>query len=203
MKINFKLLYPTDENKELLNLVYKLRYDVYVKEKKVPLENKEEILKDKYDDYFPSLLIFDENKPIGSIRIELSCLGKMEIEEANSNWENLLPKGNSISFTRFVLLKEYRGKNITPKIFKYLFSIGKAEKYDLKYAYFCANNPGLIKKYKLFAKVIDNRPNDYNFMGLKRENYFLFFTKIGPNKSLNRKINHFLFKIYPLLYIFL
>ncbi len=106
----------------LLDEVYRLRYDVYVREMKLPVRHFGEQLSDQFDSYSTSFLLRHEGLAVGTIRMTDRRKGPLEIEDQNSEWNERVASiaesqdGHAGEVTRFIVKKEARGSSIAPRL---------------------------------------------------------------------------------------
>lgn len=73
MKYKIKLIYPSAPEK-YKKIIYNIRYQAYVIDKGLPLFDNNHELKDEQDLFHPSLLLFINNIPVATIRMEIKSL---------------------------------------------------------------------------------------------------------------------------------
>lgn len=193
MKYKIKIIYPSAPEK-YKKIVYNIRYQAYVIDKGLPFYDNNNELKDEQDEYHPSLLLFINNVPVATIRMEIKSLGPLS-EINNWNLNNI--NSNFLVFNRFAILKKYRKLNLLPYFLAYGFKIGIDKKYNIENVFFASNVPKLIKIYKMFGKIYEPCPKKIKILGIERDNYILLRTYLGKNNSIKRKLSYIIFNIYP------
>lgn len=129
-KVSFKEATTSEE----LDLVYSLRYQIYL-ERGYISANASERLKDAYDDYSANFLIYKKGVPMGTFRLIFdSDLGFWT--EAIFNFEKPKVDRDKIAeISRLGIKKEYRGGNII--MFGIILRTFKeVKKRGIKYIYF-------------------------------------------------------------------
>lgn len=165
--------------------IFKLRYDAYVVDKGFSSEGYSNgLLQDDYDEVHPSLLFTHDGIPVGTFRIEINTLGRMDIE---NTWK--LPP-NSASFCRYAVRKDYRGKLKTVRgkgIYFAMFSVLARLDIPVTVSYLATNQAGLMRLYRVFATPVDLTPSRYLFPnGDIHEGYTLWKVDIGKAWTLKR-----------------
>jgi N-acyl-L-homoserine lactone synthetase len=103
-----KVSFKEAVTKEELDLVYKLRYEIYLGEGYISSDNSGRF-KDVYDDYSVNFLIYNGRVSIGTFRLILNSQLGFWTEAIFNFVRPNLPREQIAEISRFGILKEFRG----------------------------------------------------------------------------------------------
>ncbi len=121
--MNFSLLTLTPESPLFeKQRVFKLRYEIYIKEKNLPLQASGDWLADEYDNYSYNFLLLADGQDVGTARITFARHGNLEIMDQNAIWKDYINKYIDQEqvcigeFNRLMVKRSHRGTVATVKL---------------------------------------------------------------------------------------
>lgn len=180
------------------NLAYQLRYQGYKTAGYIDeAHTKLPLLKDSYDSYSQSFLLFHKDKAIGTLRITLAKQGPLEIEQSFSiNRDS--DYAISCEFGRMTVLPHFRERYYSLLLVVQAFNY--AVKQGIRYVYIEAPLNGVCRYYEKFgAKKIAECSNKHPNLNVK--NIMMLKVDLGKAWSLRRTYLHLLLKSGILYFI--
>lgn len=159
-----QLVFKEAKTEKELNLVYKLRYKIYLYEGYIE-PNEKGVFKDEYDPHSINFIVLKKNKPIGITRLVLNAKVGFPTENLFNFERPKIPRNELGEISRLATDKELRGGSelVMMGLAKMIYDCIK--KLGLKYLY--ANMPEKLEKYFRsfgikFIKLKELPPTKFN-----------------------------------------
>ena len=159
-----QLVFKEAKTEKELNLVFRLRYKIYLNENYIE-PNKKGVFKDEYDLHSINFIVLKKNRPIGITRLVLNSKVGFPTENLFNFNRPKIPRNKLAEISRVAIDKEFKGREglvmigLVKMIYEY------TEKLGLKYLY--ANMPEKLEKYCRsfgikFIKLKELPPTKFN-----------------------------------------
>ena len=191
MKDNITIVFP-NSSESLKQRVFRIRYQVYIDEMRLPLPvTSKGLLHDDFDSKSINLLYSKGNQDIGTMRITFLKDGNLEIMQQSPRWRHIVSTkfkdANSVcEFNRFIVKASGRGSaaasaHLMYTAFTYCTSVNA-------YNVLAAGKVGRLTSYykKIFGSIIDNELVHYVLDGHSLGQYRLMYFNFGMPHSFRR-----------------